>query len=131
MFVFYRITPDVRSIFIPLLVIPVILFTLGLGFILSLINGIVRDIGNALSTVITFLMFLTPVLYARPRIGILAPVTKYNPLYYFVSAPRDLVLKGTIPEWRGFVIASVASCIVFVVCLVAFHLTETRVAERV
>ncbi|MFQ6120146.1 MAG: ABC transporter permease [Methanosarcinales archaeon] len=107
------------------------LLTLGLGFILSLLNGVVRDIGNMLSVLMTFLMFLTPVLYARPTLGILATVTNYNPLYYLVSTPRDLVLMGTISEWKGFLIASIISVIVFMVCLIVFHLTETRVAERI
>ncbi|MFQ6062099.1 MAG: hypothetical protein ACE5KT_04075 [Methanosarcinales archaeon] len=92
---------------------------------------VVRDIGNMLSVLMTFLMFLTPVLYARPTLGILATVTKYNPLYYLVSTPRDLVLMGTISEWKGFLIASILSVVIFMVCLVVFNLTETRVAERI
>ena len=79
----------------------------------------------------TFLMFLTPVLYAKPTTGILARITEYNPLYYLVSAPRDLVLMGTVPELKGFLISSVISVIILIICLIAFHLTETRIAERV
>jgi len=45
--------------------------------------------------------------------------------------PRDLILMGTISEWKGFLTASILSVIVFMVCLVVFHLTETRVAERI
>jgi len=83
------------------------------------------------AVLMTFLMFLTPVLYAKPTTGILASVTEFNPLYYLVSAPRDLMLMGTIPEWNGFLVASLMSVIIFVMCLVVFHLTETRVAERI
>lgn len=131
LFVCYRITPNIEILLIPIVIIPIMLLTLGLGFILSLINGIVRDVGNMLSIFVTFLMFLTPVLYAKPKMGILAPITKYNPLYYMVSAPRDLVLMGTISEWEGFLIAGIISVIIFIVCLIVFHLTETRVAERI
>jgi len=131
LFVCYRITPNIAILLIPIVIIPIVLLTLGLGFILSIVNGIVRDVGNMLSILVTFLMFLTPVLYAKPTSGILVPITKYNPLYYMVSAPRDLVLMGTISEWRGFLIASIISVIIFIVCLIVFHLTETRVAERI
>lgn len=131
LFVCYRITPNIAILLIPILIIPIILLTLGLGFILSLLGGIMRDIGNALSMLITFLMFLTPVLYAKPTTGTLATITNYNPLYYLVSTPRDLVLMGTIPEVKGFLITSIFSIIVFIVCLIVFHLTETRVAERI
>lgn len=131
LFVYYWIAPSIAILLVPITIIPIMLLTLGLGFILSLLNGIVRDIGNILSILITFLMFLTPVLYAKPTTGILATVTNYNPLYYMVSVQRELVLMGTISEWKGFLITSIISCIVFIICLVTFHLTETRVAERI
>ena len=131
LFVYYWIAPSIAILLVPILIIPIMLLTLGLGFILSLLNGIVRDIGNMLGVLMTFLLFLTPVLYAKPTTGILATVTNYNPLYYLVSVPRELILMGTISEWKGFLIASVISVIVFIVCLVVFHLTETRVAERI
>ena len=131
LFVYYGIVPNIAILLIPIVIIPILLLTLGLGFILSLVNGVVRDIGNILGVLLTFLMFLTPVLYARPTIGILAHATKYNPLYYLVSAPRDLILTGTISDLGGFFIVSILSIIVFIVCLTVFHLTETRVAERI
>jgi len=131
LFVYYWIAPSIAILLIPITIIPIMLLTLGLGFILSLLNGIVRDIGNILTVLMTFLLFLTPVLYAKPTTGILATVTNYNPLYYLVSVPRELILMGTISEWKGFLIASIISVIIFVLCLVVFHLTETRVAERI
>jgi len=131
LFVYYRITPSIAILWVPLIIIPIMLVTLGLGFILSLLNGVMRDIGNMISILMTFLMFLTPILYAKPKAGILARITEYNPLYYLISGPRDLVLMGKIPELKGFLISSVLSGVVFMVCLVVFHLTETRVAERI
>ena len=131
LFVCYRITPDIKILLVPLFIIPIILLTFGIGFLLSLINGVMRDVGNALSTLITFLMFITPVLYSKPATGILSKMTNYNLLYYLISTPRDLILTGKVSEWKGFSISCVISCFVFVLCLVTFHLTETRVAERI
>jgi len=90
-----------------------------------------RDIGNMLSIMMTFLMFLTPVLYAKPKTGILATVTNYNPLYYLISVPRELVLMGTISEGAGFFFSTILSVTVFVACILVFHLTEARIAERI
>lgn len=131
LFIGYGMAPNILSLLIPLCLIPLILFTVGLGFFTSLLNGVMRDIGNIISILLTFMMFFTPVLYAKPRIGVLATLTKYNPLYYLVSTPRDLVLKGVVPEWNGFFVVCLISIILFIGCLFAFHLTETRVAERI
>jgi lipopolysaccharide transport system permease protein len=131
LFMGYGRVPHIMSLLIPIFIIPLILFTIGLGFFASLLNGIIRDIGNIISILLTFLMFSTPVLYAKPQSGVLATLTKYNPLYYLVSTPRDLVLKGTFFEWEGFLIVSLISIVLFAGCLFAFHLTETRVTERI
>jgi len=128
---YYRFVPSAGILLLPLLIIPIILLTLGLGFMSSLLNGILRDIGNVLSVCMTFLLFLTPILYAKPTTGILAVVATYNPLYYLVSVPRDLVLTGVSSEWKGFALSSAFAATVFLVCLVLFHLTEARVTERV
>jgi lipopolysaccharide transport system permease protein len=99
--------------------------------LVSILNAIVRDIGNILGLSITFLMYLTPVLYAKPQTGILYHLTQYNPMYYFISTGRDMIFYGRINEVKGFLFSTLFSAILFVVALVIFHLTETRIAERI
>jgi lipopolysaccharide transport system permease protein len=130
-FVLYRVVPNVAILLVPILIIPIVLITLGLGLILSLLNGVVRDIGSFLPVLVTFLLFLTPILYVKPTTGIVSQMATYNPLYYLVSVPRDLALTGATTAWTGFLVSSILSVIIFVACLVAFHLTETRIAERI
>lgn len=131
LFAYYRIVPNVAILMVPLIILPLILLTLGISFILSIFNGIVRDVGNIISILLTFLMFLTPIFYTKPTYGVLECITRLNPLYYFISAPRDLAIYGTIFEWTGFLISSIGAFLIFGCCLLAFHLTETRVAERI
>lgn len=131
LFASYRVAPSIAILWVPLLMVPIMLLTLGLGFILSILNVAMRDVGNVLSVMMTFLMFLTPVLYAKPTKGFLVGLTEYNPLYYLVSVPRDLVLMGKMPELKGFLLSCIMSAVVFIVCLIAFHLTETRITERI
>jgi lipopolysaccharide transport system permease protein len=130
-FAFYRTMPNIAILLIPALIIPIVLITLGLGLVLSILNAVIRDLGNLLPILVTFLLFLTPILYIKPTTGILAQITMYNPLYYLVSVPRDIALTGATTAWIGFSVSSILSVILFVACLVAFHLTETRIAERI
>jgi len=131
LFFVYNVTPSIKILLLPIFMIPIILFTLGFGFIFSLFNSVVRDVGNALSVFMTFLMFLTPVLYAKPKIGILIPITRFNPLYYLISMPRELILRGTMSEWKGYLLSVGVAFLVFIFGLLLFHLTETRVTERI
>ncbi len=45
-FVWYGIFPHWMTIFVPIMLIPIILLVLGLGFILSILNSVVRDIAT-------------------------------------------------------------------------------------
>ncbi len=130
LFIGYRVTPTFFIVLVPLLAIPMAVLTLGVGFIVSLFNAVLRDVGVAIPVLIQFLLLLTPVLYA-PRAGIIGKLTHYNPLYYLVSVPRDLVLRGHSDNLVGYLAASALAFIVFLFCLTTFHLTETRIAERV
>lgn len=131
LFAVYKVTPQFTIIFFPLLIIPVVALVLALGFMLSLLNGIIRDVGTVLSVFLGFLMLLTPVFYVKPLIGFLAHVSRINPLYYLVSVPRDIILTGYTLEWTGYTLSVCMSIIALVISILIFHLTETRVAERI
>ncbi|MFC2058770.1 ABC transporter permease [Chloroflexota bacterium] len=131
LFASYHIVPPLTALLVPFAMIPLLLFVLGLGFLLSLINGVLRDVGNVIPMAITFLLFATPVLYSAPPSGIVFLVSKYNPLYYLVSVPRDLFVVGKVMGLEGFVYAALFSVAVFVIGLLTFHLSETRITERI
>ena len=128
---YYGITPYWYIFLIPVLIIPVILLTFGLGLFLSILNGIARDTGNLVSIFITFFLFLTPVLYKKPDTGILSVMSDYNPMYYLITFPRELILNGSSVEFQGFLISTIISLLVFLLCLFFFHLAEARVTERI
>ena len=131
LFACYQTAPPLTILLVPFAAIPLLVLTLGLGFIVSLINTVLRDVGNLTSLAVLFLLFLTPVLYTKPVSGIAAVASQYNPWYYLVSVPRDLLLFGSTAEWPGYLYSTLFSFAVFFICWMAFHLTESRIAERI
>jgi lipopolysaccharide transport system permease protein len=127
----FRVVPCWTSIFLPLVVLPILLLGLALGFILSALNAVVRDIGNAASIVLTYLVFLVPAMYPCPESGLLATLMKYNPLTPPVTASLDIVLRGTITEPLPFIAVSLGSLAAVLLAWRVFHMLEPLVAERV
>lgn len=127
----YKIVPPWTVLLVPFSMIPLVFLTIGLVFIFSLLNAVVRDIGNGIPIITTFLLFVTPVLYAKPSSGIVAEVSRYNPLFYLVSVPRDLFISGSTQEVVGFIYSSILSFVVFFLCWIAFRLAESKVVERI
>jgi lipopolysaccharide transport system permease protein len=130
-FALYKVAPSWTTIFLPVVLIPLLLLTIGLGLIFSLLNVIIRDMANIVILATTFLLFLTPVLYPAPSTGLFVSINQYNPLAILVSGARDVVIKGYIAEPLQFLGASLFSLVVFLVAWRIFHLVEPRMAERV
>ena len=130
-FAIYKVVPSWKTIFFPFAIIPLLLLTLGIGFILSLLNCIARDTTNVVSLITTFLLFITPILYQEPKSGAFASFNKYNILAPLVNGPRDLVLYGKISNPFSFIVASVISFFLFLFFWRIFHLAEHKMAEIV
>jgi lipopolysaccharide transport system permease protein len=97
-FVIYKVVPAWTAVLFPLTLIPLLLFTLGFGFILSLLNAVLRDVANIVSLSTTFLLFVTPVLYPEPKAKFFKTFMLFNPLAALISGPRDLVIKGYLTQ---------------------------------
>jgi len=130
-FFIFGVVPRGTTLLFPLAVVPILLLTLGIGFFLSLLAGIFRDIIHVVSLFTTFLLFLTPVLYPLPEIGPLVVLNKWNPLSHLIIGCKDLVLLGHMSNYSGFLWSSVFSVIVFLLSWKIFYLAESKIAERV
>jgi len=130
LFGFYGFVPHWKFVLFPFMLIPIVLLTYGLGFIFSIINGVIRDLGRILGLGLTFLLFITPIAYELPEIGFVATLAGINPLYYLSIAPRDIALTGSLNHPLGYFVSCGLSIVIFFFCWMTFHLTETRIPER-
>ncbi len=127
--VFFQFLPSWKALFFPLTLLPLLFLTIGLALVLSLLNGVMRDIANIVSLLLMFLMFLTPVLYPIPDNNLL--LFKLNILAPLINAPRDIIAFGYMSAPGHFWIASIVSVLVFLMSWRTFHLVETKIPERV
>ena len=130
-FAIYGFMPFWTVIFFPFALIPLLLLTLGLGFIFALLNVLMRDISNIVNLATIFLLFLTPVLYPSPATGIFASINSFNPLSILVTGARDLVIAGNLSNPIQFGVTGIISLLIFLISWRLFHLVEPRMAERV
>lgn len=127
-FVWCGVTPSWGIVFVPLALLPLILMALGLGFVLSITNLVIRDTGNALGMVLMVGMFLTPVLYPPPVRWPFFLVNMLNPLSPLVTANQDLIAAGSLTRPEMFAAACVLSMASTLGGWHAFRVTIPRVA---
>jgi lipopolysaccharide transport system permease protein len=90
------------AIFIPFVLLPLIVLTLGFAWLLASLGVFLRDVGQTISIITTVMMFLSPVFYpvaALPeefRLWIMA-----NPLTFIIEQAREVLIWGRLPDWVG------------------------------
>ena len=93
-----------QIIMVPMVIIQMFVFSLGLGFVLATLNVFFRDIQYIYKAITTAWMYLTPIFYPienLPRTLQLV-IKAVNPMYYYVAQFRDMVLYGRVPGPRIF-----------------------------
>ena len=112
---------------IPIPVLYAFIFSTGLGLILASLNTFFRDMGHLYSVWTTAWMYLTPMFYP---IDIIPENIKlliyYNPLYYFVTYLRMLVIDGTVPGFEMNLICIEFSLIFLVAGLLIFKKNQDK-----
>ena len=115
---------------LPIGVIFLILFCIGMGFLLSSLMVFFRDI-EFLWTVITAIwMYATPIIYSlsmfEGRADWLIRIMQFNPLYHYIQFIRTIILEGTSPALSEYGICLLFSALMILVGYTVFHKTEDK-----
>ncbi len=82
---------------VPLIMLLQIFFTFGITLLSSTLSVFFRDVIQLVNIVVSFWIFLTPILYPAEMLPKWAKMAMYlNPLYPFISLYQSLFLNGTI-----------------------------------
>ncbi len=112
----------------PVLVIHV-LFAIGLGITLGVLNVFFRDVGQAFGVILQFWFWLTPIVYPitiLPESG--QQLMAYNPMMHLMGAYQGILVRGELPHWES--LWPVAAAAVFF-CVIGLRLFRKRAGEIV
>ena len=96
--------------FLPLIVFPLMLLTLGVVWFLTALSVYVRDINQPVSIITAAMLFLSPVFF--PIQAIPAEYHKLilaNPLTFIIEQSRSVLIWGKSPDWIGLLLYTVLS----------------------
>ncbi|MEJ1341804.1 MAG: ABC transporter permease [Candidatus Sedimenticola sp. (ex Thyasira tokunagai)] len=129
-FLYFETVVHWELVFVPFVLLPMLLLALGVGFILSVLNLVIRDIGSLVGVSVTLGVFLAPVVYPPPEQYPWAYVNFLNPFSPFLIAIRGLITKGQLVNGIELMGASVFAVLVFVFGWRVFRIAIARIAER-
>jgi ABC-type polysaccharide/polyol phosphate export permease len=106
-------------------------FTLGASLLLSSMTVYLVDLGNIWDFALKLIWLGTPIFYAIGGQTRLFYANLANPMYYFITLARDLVVYGRTPDW-WLLLGAIAWPIVFLVAGIAvFGKLKIKFAELI
>ena len=102
----FHLVPPATALLFPVGILSLILFGFVIGILITPLGLLYSDVQQTLPIITTFLMFLTPVLYPVPQLGIAARVAHINPLTPLIVTTRDWLTIGTTSYIGGFILVT-------------------------
>jgi len=95
----FRIQPQVTLFFLPLLLVYVLLFTMGIAILLSSICVFFRDTIHLYGVLLIAWMYLTPIFYPVDQLNPwMRNILMINPMTHFVQYFRNIAMYGVVPS---------------------------------
>ena len=97
---------------VPVLVLPILLYTIGLIWLFSALGVFVRDMSQGINVITMVAMFVSPIFYPTERLPpAMQPWMSLNPLANGIESVRGAVLQGETPGlamWGGHLLCGFA-----------------------
>lgn len=103
-FIFTKVAFSFYMLLVPVVVIQLYLFCVGLGLFLAQAAVFFRDIQYIYSVLTTAWMYLTPLFYPMEQLpeAMQKAVQMFNPMYHYITQFRTLVLYQKLPDAGTF-----------------------------
>lgn len=117
-------------VFLPIILLPLMMMTLGVAWVLASIGVFMRDVGQIVGVMTTVLMFLSPVFFPVSAVPeSLQPWMLLNPLTFIIEQTRAVLIWGRLPDWWGWLAYMGAAIVVAWLGYVWFQKTRKGFAD--
>jgi lipopolysaccharide transport system permease protein len=90
------------ALFVPVVLFPLLIATLGFALMLASLGVFIRDVGQTIGIITTVIMFLSPVFYSITSLPEkFRPWIMANPLTFIIEQAREVLIWGHLPNWGG------------------------------
>ena len=104
------------------------IFSIGVGAILSIMYVFFADIKHLYSVILTLLMYLSAIFYPVDRLpDVMKVVLDYNPIYLFIYIMRVAVMDGQIPDTIVLIKATLFAVVFFAAGIITFNKKQNDV----
>ena len=115
-------------LWLPVLVIPQLLFTVGLCWFMAALGVFLRDLGTIMGFVLTAWFFMTPICYPESQLRGMT-ILSYNPIFVLVRGYRAIFLENHAPDAGPVIVLWIAAALVALLGHAFFHRLRRSFAD--
>jgi lipopolysaccharide transport system permease protein len=113
---------------VPVLLIQ-ILFAIGLGMVVGVLNVFFRDVGHFFGVLLQFWFWFTPIIYTASILPqAIQPYIAWNPMTPIIAAYQDVLVHASWPHWGSLLFPTIFGILL---CIFGMRLFRKRVGEIV
>jgi lipopolysaccharide transport system permease protein len=118
------------ALWLPLLLAPQLLITLGGAWLVASLGVFIRDTAQVLGLLLMAWLYLTPIIYPEQVVPArFRPALELNPFTPLVRSYRRILLEGASPDWVGLVYTTAIALAVFLLGYWWFARTRKNFAD--
>lgn len=122
--------PNWTIIFLPLVLLPLVLFTIGISWLLASLGVFLRDISHIVGLVTAVVMFLSPIFYPLSAVeGGARWLLVLNPLTWIIEQAREVALLGNLPDPVVLAVSLLVGVLVYLLGYAWFEKTRKGFAD--
>lgn len=132
---FFGMMPSWKIIAVPVLLVLLLMFTLGVSYLVSALTVFFRDVEHLWSVLITIWFYFTPIFWpfdalAGNGLDWVFTLIQFNPMYHFVATFRQMVtgipLPSDLPIMTELGLCTVFAVVTFIVGYLVFKKLEKK-----
>lgn len=122
-----RLWPCLAWVCLPVGLLLLLVFTMGMGFLLSSLMVFFRDVEFLWGVFSTMWMYATPIIYHISLLGQwVRELEFFNPMYHYITYIRTIIIDRAFPSIDQFVCCLCWSVAMFALGMAVFHKTEDK-----
>ena len=114
---------------LPVVLLLLILFAVGLGMVLGVLNVFFRDVGQFFNIALQFWFWFTPIVYTPAALPAPArELLRWNPMAALIGAFQTILVTGRAPDWASLLPVTLLALLC---CALGLQLFRKRAGEMV
>ena len=128
----FQVNLKVTMLFIPFIIIFLLLFSLGISYMVATAYVFFGDIKHLYSVFLTLLMYCSALFYPADQLsGIMHVIVMNNPVFNYIDALRSVVMLGELPTLSGVLRMVVWSIAMYVIGYRIFKKNQNTIMQKI